>query len=63
MRRSAKEQLQRLGIGTIQNINKAVETLSGGQPKAVAVARAGAFGTKVIILDEPAADLGVKESN
>jgi fructose transport system ATP-binding protein len=63
MRRGAKDHLQRLGIGTIQNIGQAVETLSGGQRQAVAVARAAAFGTKVIILDEPTAALGVRESN
>ena len=39
-----------------------VETLSGGQRQAVAVARAAAFGTKVVILDEPTASLGVRES-
>ncbi len=62
MQRQAREQLQRLGIGTIQSITQAVETLSGGQRQAVAVARAAAFGSKVIILDEPTAALGVKES-
>ena len=62
MQRQAREQLQRLGIGTIQSITQAVETLSGGQRQAVAVARAAAFGSKVIILDEPTASLGVKES-
>jgi fructose transport system ATP-binding protein len=62
MQRRAREQLQQLGIGTIQNITQAVETLSGGQRQAVAVARAAAFGSKVIILDEPTASLGVKES-
>jgi len=51
-----------LGIGTIQNMGQAVETLSGGQRQAVSVARAAAFGQKVIILDEPTAALGVKES-
>ena len=54
--------LQDLGIGTVQNISQAVETLSGGQRQAVAVARAAAFGSKVIILDEPTAALGVRES-
>jgi fructose transport system ATP-binding protein len=62
MQRRAREQLQALGIGTIQNITQAVETLSGGQRQAVAVARAAAFGSKVIILDEPTAALGVRES-
>ena len=62
MQRQAREQLRQLGIGTIQSITQAVETLSGGQRQAVAVARAAAFGSKVIILDEPTAALGVKES-
>jgi fructose transport system ATP-binding protein len=62
MRRDAKRALDDLGIGTLQDITQAVETLSGGQRQAVAVARAAAFGSKVIILDEPTAALGVKES-
>ena len=62
MERIAREKLSGLGLMTIQNINQAVETLSGGQRQGVAVARAAAFGSKVIILDEPTAALGVKES-
>ena len=62
MRKRAKAQMMALGIGTLQNMNQAVETLSGGQRQAVAVARAAAFGSKVIILDEPTAALGVRES-
>ncbi len=58
----ARENLNELGLMTIQNNNPAVETLSGGQRQGVAVARAAAFGSKVIILDEPTAALGVKES-
>lgn len=62
MEHAAREKLNELGLMTIQNINQAVETLSGGQRQGVAVARAAAFGSKVIILDEPTAALGVKES-
>jgi fructose transport system ATP-binding protein len=62
MQRIARQKLSELGLMTIQNINQAVETLSGGQRQGVAVARAAAFGSKVIILDEPTAALGVKES-
>ena len=62
MERFARQKLSELGLMTIQNINQAVETLSGGQRQGVAVARAAAFGSKVIILDEPTAALGVKES-
>jgi fructose transport system ATP-binding protein len=62
MERMAREKLSDLGLMTIQNINQAVETLSGGQRQGVAVARAAAFGSRIIILDEPTAALGVKES-
>ena len=62
MEKFAREKLSELGLMTIQNINQAVETLSGGQRQGVAVARAAAFGSRVIILDEPTAALGVKES-
>jgi fructose transport system ATP-binding protein len=62
MQRVAREKLSELGLMTIQNINQAVETLSGGQRQGVAVARAAAFGSKVVIMDEPTAALGVKES-
>lgn len=62
MEKTARDKLTELGLMTIQNINQAVETLSGGQRQGVAVARAATFGSKVIILDEPTAALGVKES-
>ena len=62
MEKQAREKLSELGLLTIQNINQSVETLSGGQRQGVAVARAAAFGSKVIIMDEPTAALGVKES-
>lgn len=62
MEKIAREKLSELGLLTIQNIKQAVETLSGGQRQGVAVARAAAFGTKIIIMDEPTAALGVKES-
>jgi len=62
MEKMARDKLSELGLMTIQNIRQAVETLSGGQRQGVAVARAAAFGSKVIIMDEPTAALGVKES-
>ena len=62
MEKIARDKLTELGLMTIQNIGQAVETLSGGQRQGVAVARAAAFGSKVVIMDEPTAALGVKES-
>ncbi len=62
MRDFARDKLTELGLMTVQSITQAVETLSGGQRQGVAVARAAAFATKFVIMDEPTAALGVKES-
>jgi fructose transport system ATP-binding protein len=62
MQKFSREKLSDLGLLTIQNIEQTVETLSGGQRQGVAVARAAAFGSRVVIMDEPTAALGVKES-
>jgi len=62
MREQSTKSLSELGVLTVQTITQTVETLSGGQRQAVAVARAGTFGSQVVILDEPTAALGVNES-
>src|SRR5437667_9117453 len=61
MRREATRQLAELKIG-IPSIGQAVENLAGGQRQGVAVARAAAWGKRVVIMDEPTAALGVKET-
>jgi len=61
MREAAKLEMSALGLLTIQDMGQAVETLSGGQRQGVAVARAAAFGQRVVIMDEPTAALAIKE--
>lgn len=62
MRKEANGHMQDLKIG-IRSMSQAVETLSGGQRQGVAVARSAAFARHVVIMDEPTAALGVKESH
>jgi fructose transport system ATP-binding protein len=62
MERFARDKLEELGLSTIRDVRRPVETLSGGQRQGVAVARAVAFGSRILILDEPTAALGVAES-
>lgn len=62
MHREARERMSELGLLTVTDLYQPVETLSGGQRQGVAVARATIFGSRVIIMDEPTAALGVNES-
>jgi fructose transport system ATP-binding protein len=61
MRKQAREALSELKIG-VQSLRVPVENLSGGQRQGVAVARAAAWGRRVLIMDEPTAALGVNET-
>jgi fructose transport system ATP-binding protein len=61
MRRQASEDMRLLNIG-VKSVRQRVETLSGGQRQGVAVARSITFGRKIVIMDEPTAALGVRES-
>ena len=60
MNRHAREQLDRLRI-RIDSVSDRADSLSGGQRQAIAVARAVAWGRRVILMDEPTAALGVEE--
>jgi fructose transport system ATP-binding protein len=62
MRDESMNHMRDLNIG-VGSMTQPVETLSGGQRQGVAVARSAAFARHVVIMDEPTAALGVKESN
>jgi fructose transport system ATP-binding protein len=61
MRREAREHIASLKVG-LRSVRQPVGVLSGGQRQSVAVARAISWGRRVVIMDEPTAALGVRES-
>ena len=62
MEQKTAETLKTLRVTTIRSIRQSVATLSGGQRQSVAVARAVMWNSKVVILDEPTAALGVAQT-
>jgi simple sugar transport system ATP-binding protein len=61
MRKTTKQELLDMGID-LRDVDQPIGTLSGGERQCVAISRAVHFGAKVLILDEPTAALGVKQS-
>ena len=61
MRARAVTEVRRLRVG-IRSVDQVVMGMSGGQGQAIAVARAVAFGTRLLLMDEPTAALDVRES-
>jgi simple sugar transport system ATP-binding protein len=61
MRKTCKDELKAMGID-LRDVDQPIGTLSGGERQCVAISRAVYFGAKVLILDEPTAALGVKQS-
>lgn len=61
MRQRSEEMLGEVGI-KVQNIKSAVHNLSGGQRQGIAIARAVGWGSSLVIMDEPTASLGVRET-
>ncbi|MBG0561448.1 ATP-binding cassette domain-containing protein [Actinoplanes aureus] len=61
MRETTKKELLDMGID-LRDVDQPIGTLSGGERQCVAISRAVYFGAKVLILDEPTAALGVKQS-
>ncbi len=60
MRQRVVEEVRRLKVG-VRSVDQLVAGMSGGQRQAIAVARAVAFGTRIVVIDEPTAALGVRE--
>lgn len=61
MREATRKALERTGV-KIPNLSNTIRNMSGGQRQCVAIARTATFASKLIIMDEPTAALGVQET-
>ncbi|WP_433468118.1 ATP-binding cassette domain-containing protein [Spirillospora sp. CA-142024] len=62
MEEAARETLARLSVRTVKSVRQQVSSLSGGQRQTVAIAKAALWESKIVILDEPTAALGVAQT-
>jgi ABC-type sugar transport system ATPase subunit len=62
MENSARETLSSLAVTTVRSVRQAVASLSGGQRQSVAIAKAVLWNSKLVIMDEPTAALGVAQT-
>jgi D-xylose transport system ATP-binding protein len=62
MEQAARETLAKLSVRTVKSVRQQVASLSGGQRQTVAIAKAVLWESKVVILDEPTAALGVAQT-
>ena len=62
MEKSAQETLKALSVRTVKSVRQRVSSLSGGQRQTVAIAKAVLWNSKVVLLDEPTAALGVAQT-
>ena len=61
MREESREILETIGVG-VPSIRRSVSFLSGGQRQGISVGRAVGWGSHIVLMDEPAAALGVEQS-
>jgi D-xylose transport system ATP-binding protein len=62
MEQAARDTLTRLSVRTLKSVRQPVSSLSGGQRQTVAIAKAVLWESKLVILDEPTAALGVAQT-
>ena len=62
MRRKTREVLDQLNVTTVQDLSQPISSMSGGQQQSIAIGRAIAWGSEIVILDEPTAALGPNET-